>query len=63
MVSHILCPLWRSESGIILPFLQDGLIAYLDMICVDSIMKNELEDSVLKFFYIGKDIFVEEKLF
>ena len=26
-------------------------------------MKNELEDSVLKFFYIGKDIFVEEKLF
>ena len=55
-------PIMEFEFGIISPPLQDGWSAYLDMVCVDSIMKNELEDYLLQTLH-KKYIFLEEKLF
>lgn len=56
------------EFGIIFPLFQDGWITYLDMVCVDLIVKIELEYLLLEFlckegfFSIGEALLRESML-
>ena len=49
-ISHI-ASLWSPEFGIIFSLLQDGWIVYLDMVCVDHIVKIELKYLLPEFLW------------